>query len=97
MGGIPPIGYESSAVCLSAVRIVSYFSSESGATVERLGPMTDSDLNSYFANRTWQGCDGAYAILEDGDPYVRVVRGSVSNVIGLSMERLEKMLAWLAR
>ena len=32
------------------------------------------------------------AVQEDDDPYVRVVAGSVSNVIGLPMESLEKML-----
>jgi septum formation protein len=59
--------------------------------------LTDSELDQYLATRTWQGCSGAYAIQEGDDPYVKVVAGSVSNVIGLPMEALEKVLDWLAR
>jgi len=55
-----------------------------------------AEIGEYLATRTWQGCSGAYAIQEGDDPYVRVERGSTSNVIGLPMETLEKMLAWLA-
>jgi septum formation protein len=58
--------------------------------------LSDAELDAYLATRTWQGCSGAYAIKEEGDPYVRVVAGSVSNVIGLPMETLAKRLAWLA-
>jgi len=59
--------------------------------------MSESELDVYLASRLWQGCSGAYAIQEYDDPYVRVVEGSVSNVIGLPMETLERMLEWLAR
>jgi septum formation protein len=59
--------------------------------------MTDAEIDAYLATRTWEGCSGAYAIQEGDDPYVRVVQGSVSNVIGLPMESLEKVLDWLAR
>jgi septum formation protein len=55
--------------------------------------MSDVELDTYFATRTWQGCSGAYAIQEKDDPYVTVVEGSASNVIGLPMETLEKVLA----
>jgi septum formation protein len=55
--------------------------------------LSDQELDAYLASRQWQGCSGAYAIQEEGDPYVRVVEGSVSNVIGLPMEMLEKVVA----
>jgi septum formation protein len=58
-------------------------------------PMTGAEIDTYLATRTWQGCSGAYAIQETDDPYVRVARGSVSNVIGLPMETTEKALRWL--
>src|SRR5262249_39896809 len=51
--------------------------------------MSDAEIDSYLATRTWEGCSGAYAIQEGDDPYVRVVAGSVTNVIGLPMETLE--------
>lgn len=60
-------------------------------------PLSDAELESYLATRTWQGCSGAYAIQDVDDPYVRVVRGSRSNVIGLPMETLERVWRGLTR
>jgi septum formation protein len=57
--------------------------------------LSEHELDSYLATRQWHGCSGAYAIQERDDPYVRVVDGSLSNVVGLPMESLEKTLAWL--
>jgi septum formation protein len=54
--------------------------------------MDDGELASYLRTRQWQGCSGAYAIQEDGDPCIVVVHGSVSNVIGLPMETLGQLL-----
>jgi septum formation protein len=50
---------------------------------------TDSELDGYLRTRQWEGCSGAYAIQERDDPYVRVVEGSHSNVVGLPMESLQ--------
>jgi septum formation protein len=55
-------------------------------------PLDDRELDAYLKTRQWEGCSGAYAIQESGDPYVRVVQGSVSNVIGLPMETLGEVL-----
>jgi septum formation protein len=55
-------------------------------------PLDDNALDAYLKTRQWEGCSGAYAIQEAGDPYVQVVEGSVSNVIGLPMETLERVL-----
>jgi septum formation protein len=51
------------------------------------------EMDEYLATRLWEGCSGAYAIQETDDPYVRIVSGSMTNVIGLPMETLEKTLA----
>ncbi|HLJ96025.1 MAG TPA: Maf family protein [Gemmataceae bacterium] len=61
-----------------------------------MAPLSAAELDAYLANRTWQGCSGAYAIQEGNDPYVRVLQGSTSNVIGLPMETLAKVFVWLA-
>jgi septum formation protein len=61
-----------------------------------MAPLSPAELDAYLVNRTWQGCSGAYAIQEDDDPYVRVVQGSTSNVIGLPMETTRELLDWLA-
>lgn len=57
--------------------------------------LTDAELDAYLATRQWEGCSGAYAIQEGADPYVQIVAGSLSNVIGLPMETLERVLAGL--
>ena len=55
-------------------------------------PLTEAQIDAYLATRIWQGCSGAYAIQERDDPYVRVVKGSVTNVVGLPMESLVQRL-----
>jgi septum formation protein len=57
-------------------------------TKVRFQKLTDAQLDAYLATRTWQGCSGAYAIQEKDDPYVTLVEGSMTNVIGLPMETL---------
>jgi septum formation protein len=59
--------------------------------------LDDEQTTHYLATRSWQNHSGAYAIREDGDPYVRVEQGSVTNVIGLPLETLERRLGWLLR
>ncbi len=61
-----------------------------------VAPLTDAEIDRYLETRTWAGCSGAYAIQEEGDPYVRVVAGTVSNVIGLPMETLQRVLPMLS-
>jgi septum formation protein len=58
----------------------------------RFQKLTAAQLDAYLATRTWQGCSGAYAIQEKDDPYVALVEGSITNVIGLPMESLENHL-----
>jgi septum formation protein len=55
-----------------------------------------AELDKYLAECTWRGCSGAYAIQEQNDPYVSILEGSMSNVIGLPMESLDKVLKELA-
>ena len=57
--------------------------------------LTDDELDRYLRTREWQNHSGAYAIHEDGNPYVRVEEGSITNVIGLPLETLARRLAWV--
>lgn len=57
--------------------------------------LDDAGLDRYLATRSWVGHSGAYAIREDHDPHVRVVEGSVTNVIGLPLESLPDRLSLL--
>src|SRR5262249_26968623 len=56
--------------------------------------MTEDEITEYLLTRQWEGCSGAYAIQEVKDPYVQILEGSMSNVIGLPMETLLKVLQW---
>ena len=55
------------------------------------------EMDTYLASGAWRGNAGGYAIEETNDPHVRVVRGSVSNVIGLPMESLQATLPLLGK
>jgi septum formation protein len=57
-----------------------------------VAPLSGAELDVYLATRSWRGHSGAYAIQEKDDPYVRVVAGSITNVIGLPMESVAERL-----
>jgi septum formation protein len=54
--------------------------------------LSQAEMDAYLASRTWEGCSGAYAIQEVNDPFVKLKEGSLSNVIGLPMESLDRIL-----
>jgi septum formation protein len=54
--------------------------------------MTEEQIAAHLAGGTWEGKAGAYAIQETGDEFVERLDGSMSNVVGLPMELLEKVL-----
>jgi septum formation protein len=54
--------------------------------------MSDAEMDVYLTTRQWANNSGAYAILEKGDPHLSIVEGTVSNVIGLPMETLLRIL-----
>jgi septum formation protein len=59
--------------------------------------LASAEIDAYLKTRKWEGCSGAYAIQEDGDPYLSVVEGSTTNVIGLPMESLAKAFEYLSK
>lgn len=60
-------------------------------SVVRFRPLADREREAYLESGRWQGKSGAYGV-QDLDPFVSVVRGSFSNVVGLPMERLAELL-----
>jgi nucleoside triphosphate pyrophosphatase len=62
----------------------------------RMKELSPAEIDAYLRTRRWEGCSGAYAIQEENDPYLTVVEGSMSNVIGLPMESLAKAFTLLA-
>ena len=58
--------------------------------------LTDQERLEHLDSGLWEGKAGAYGV-QDNDPFVTVVRGSWSNVVGLPMERLAMLLAEFPR
>ena len=54
--------------------------------------LTEQDIQKHIDSNTWQGKAGAYAIQETGDRFVEKIEGSLTNVMGLPMELLQKLL-----
>lgn len=57
----------------------------------RMRELSAAELDAYLATDRWVDKAGAYAI-QDPDPYVSIVRGSHSNVVGLPLELLRRLL-----
>jgi septum formation protein len=60
-------------------------------SVVRFRPLTDLERTAYLDSNRWEGKSGGYGV-QDRDPFVSVVSGSFSNVVGLPMERLALLL-----
>lgn len=56
-----------------------------------MDPISDGELEVYLDTEQWEGKAGAFGY-QDGLDWVHVIDGSESNVVGLPMELLAKML-----
>ena len=65
---------------------------EVAVTRLRMADISDAELNAYLATDAWEGKAGAFGY-QDGVPWIEVLEGSESNVVGLPLELLERMLA----
>jgi len=54
--------------------------------------LSAEEIDGYIASGEWRDKAGAYAIQEAGDAFVEKIEGSLTNVIGLPMELLERVL-----
>jgi len=61
-------------------------------TEVRMRRMTPPEIDAYVASGEATGKAGAYALQETGDRYVERLDGSASNVVGLPIELLERMI-----
>ncbi len=60
-----------------------------------MDPLSRQQLDEYLASGAWAGKAGAFGF-QDGLDWVHVIEGSESNVVGLPMELLTKLLVELA-
>jgi septum formation protein len=54
--------------------------------------LTDDEIDRYVAGGQWQGKAGGYGI-QDQDPFVTNLGGSLTNIVGLPMEAATELLA----
>ncbi len=66
---------------------------ECDVTRVTMRPMSDEEIEAYLDSGEWEGKAGAYGIQGTADQYVEKVEGSFSNVVGLPVERVLRMLA----
>jgi septum formation protein len=54
--------------------------------------MSEEEITEHIKSRLWKDKAGAYAIQENGDRFVEKTEGSITNVMGMPMELLQKLL-----
>ncbi|HUS93284.1 MAG TPA: Maf family protein [Phycisphaerae bacterium] len=64
----------------------------SETTYVTMRPMTEQEIADYLASGEWIGKAGAYAIQETADRFVVGLEGSFSNVVGLPVELVERLI-----
>lgn len=55
-------------------------------------PLTEAELAAYLDTGLWEGKAGAYGI-QDNDPFVTRIDGSLTNIVGLPMDETRELLA----
>jgi septum formation protein len=78
------------AVCLFRAEAAEWVGAVETSVV-RFRILTAAERVAHLDSGRWQGKAGAYGV-QDDDPFVAVVSGSRSNVVGLPMERLAALL-----
>jgi len=65
---------------------------ESDTTTVYPKKLTDEQIAEHIKSKSWQDKAGAYAIQEEGDKFIERIEGSLTNVMGLPMELLQRLL-----
>jgi len=74
-------------ICSDNTRLIS-----SETTRVTMREILKAEIDAYIASGEWKDKAGAYAIQETADKFVTRVEGSFTNVVGLPMELVERML-----
>lgn len=62
-------------------------------TVVEMRAMSDADLEAYLDGGAWRGKAGAYGIQDEGDRFVTQLEGSFTNVVGMPMALVARLLS----
>lgn len=65
---------------------------EVDCTVLQMDTLDDAEIAAYLASGLWEGKAGAFG-LQDRPEWLHIASGSASNVVGMPLELLERMLA----
>ncbi len=65
---------------------------EHATTAVTMKPLSKDELEAYLDTGAWAGKAGAYGIQDRGDAFVTRVQGSFTNVVGLPMELVKRLL-----
>ena len=65
---------------------------ESDTTIVYPKKISDKQISEYIRSGRWRNKAGAYAIQEKGDEFIERIEGSLTNVMGLPMELLQRVL-----
>jgi septum formation protein len=65
---------------------------DSDTTVIYPRAMSEGQIASHIDGGTWRGKSGSYAIKEGADEYIERIEGSLTNVMGLPMELLGRII-----
>ncbi len=69
---------------------------ESDSTTVIPKRLTDGQIAEHIEGGSWRGKAGAYAIQEGGDEFIERIKGSLTNVMGLPMELVQRLLKGFA-
>jgi septum formation protein len=58
----------------------------------QMRPLNAAEIDAYVASRQWEGKAGGYGI-QDDDPFVTNMAGSLTNIVGLPMEATAELLS----
>jgi len=61
-------------------------------TVVTFTELSEDDIRNYIKTEEWKGRAGAYSIRDRASLFIKEIRGSPSNVIGLPMQKIFKIL-----
>lgn len=66
---------------------------ESAVSWITMRPMSPDDIEAYIATGAWIDKAGSYAVQEGADKFITAIDGSYTNVVGLPMELVIRLLA----
>jgi septum formation protein len=69
---------------------------ESDTTIVYPRKLAGEQIAAHIKSKSWQDKAGAYAIQENGDEFVEKIEGSLTNVMGLPIELLLRLLRKVA-